>query len=64
MTCEIKITLKNDAKNLTKKKIVDGSILADFIDPRIDALLDECQREFDDTVKKTVVTIRLIGDDE
>ena len=64
MTCEVKIGLKNDAKSLTKKTVVHDEIVAAWDNSVIDGLLAEALQEFDDTPKKTLVSIRLIGDDE
>ena len=64
MPCEVKIGLKNGSKSLIKKTIINEHFSVSWNDPIIDGLLAEALREFDDTPKKTLVSIRLIGDDE
>lgn len=64
MACEIKITLKNDEKSLTKKGYTSQQVTADFEDKTIDSMLADAMQEFDDEVKKKTVTIKLINDDE
>ncbi len=64
MRCEIKIGLKNGSKSLIKKTIVSEHFAASWNDPIIDGLLAESLREFDDVPKKTLVMIKLIGNDE
>lgn len=64
MACEIKITLKNDAKRLTKKSHTLQQVTADFEDKTIDSMLADAMQEFNAEVKKTSVTIKLINDEK
>ena len=62
MAVEITVKLKDSLKSMTKKSTVYEPVMADYTDPRIDALIADAEKNFGGEPTKCVVTIKIIQD--
>lgn len=59
MVCIVKITVKNEEKNLKQKHLIYDSFTVSLSDPLLHQLIRDAKKEFNDDIESIKVTITM-----